>query len=295
MFKVMPVRCAGTILRSLRANSSSSLRCPESARCRYRCVLLINEDPGPKRDGDLKHSNAAPLRVEADPTKCYSRNTPFHPSPLIEDLDQFRRGEALEDTTLSAAVGRHSSSLLISDENLSSLRADPSLFDGCAFVRLSITDSSLSASKFTDSWMRSVRMSGVAVDNAQWLDCQISLSAFAGIDAFESTFRRVSIYESKFDSANFRGSDFGDVAFVDCDLNDVDFSGSKLRNMSFENSSVRNLDLGQCAITNVDFRGARLLSISDGIDNLQGVRITLTQAMELGPSLAKHAGAKIDG
>lgn len=176
---------------------------------------------------------------------------------------------------------------------LDRIEATGALFTECAFSGLTVTGGSFRSARFNDAWMHGSQWTGVDASDTSWLDAELVLDAFSGVEAFGASLRRVRFHHCKFDSVNLRGAVLHDVSFVDCVLRHVDIGDAKLTSVSFPGTQIEALSLRGAKLKKVDFREARSLGIYDGIESLAGGTITQTQLLELAPVFAHTFGIEV--
>ena len=162
----------------------------------------------------------------------------------------------------------------------------------CAFSEVTLENVTARRSRFSDVWLRDVRLLSVDLAESAWLDATFVGCAVAGLQAFGATLRRVVFHECKLDSVNFRGAQLADVTFEDCLLRDVDFAGATLKRAQFPRSSwpapifpAPPWTRPTCA--------ARELDITAGFESLRGAIMTTAQFLSLGPALARQLGVDL--
>jgi uncharacterized protein YjbI with pentapeptide repeats len=167
--------------------------------------------------------------------------------------------------------------------------ASGSRFLDCAFTRVSIQDGRLRRARFTDVWLRDVRLISTTLAETSWVDAAVIGSVAAGVEAFGAQLRRVSLRGCKLDSVNFREAALVDVTFDNCVLRDVDFAGATLTRTAFRGSQLTMTNFARVTLDQVDLRGAELgLTIDPGC--LRGAIVTVAQLGEIAPLLAESIG-----
>ena len=173
-----------------------------------------------------------------------------------------------------------------------SARADNGRFVECAFTEVTLEDVNARGSRFSDVWLRDVRLLSVELAATTWLDATFIGCAAAGVQAFDASLRRVQFIDCKLDSVNFRGARLADVTFENCLLRDVDFGGAKLQQLRFPGSTLTRADFSRATLDKVDLRGAQL-DITAGFESLRGAIMSTAQLMSLAPVLAQQLGIQI--
>ena len=172
--------------------------------------------------------------------------------------------------------------------------ASGSRFLDCAFTRVSIQDGRLRRARFTDVWLRDVRLMSTTLAETTWVDAAVLGSAAAGVEAFGAQLRRVSLRGCKLDSVNFAEAALVDVTFDNCVLRDVDFAGATLTRTAFPGSRLAAVNLARVTLDQVDLRGAELgITIDPGC--LRGAIVTTAQLGEIAPLLAESIGLIVAG
>jgi uncharacterized protein YjbI with pentapeptide repeats len=178
--------------------------------------------------------------------------------------------------------------------DLDAPRAPSSRFLECAFTQVSIMGGSLRRARFSDVWLRGVRLTATDLSDSSWTDATIIGSVTAGVSAHGALLRRVAFRGSKLEGVNFRGATLDQVSFTDCLLRDVDFGGATLRRCRFPDSRLSETDFSRVTLDKVDLRGAEL-GIIITPDALRGATISTAQLGEIAPLLAEHAGIVVAG
>jgi uncharacterized protein YjbI with pentapeptide repeats len=163
----------------------------------------------------------------------------------------------------------------------------------CAFTQVSFQGGQLRRSRFSDVWLRDVRLTGTDLAETSWLDATIIGGVAAGVSAFGAQLRRVAFHGCKLDSVNFRGALLTEVTFHECLLRHVDFSGAKLTRTVFTESRLNESDFTGITLDQVDLRGAEL-GITIGPDSLRGAIITTAQLVAIAPLIAENLGIAVD-
>jgi uncharacterized protein YjbI with pentapeptide repeats len=208
----------------------------------------------------------------------------------------------LADLPYAAALRPHTGGLA-PDGNYDTARFSDVAFDEpsaanarfleCAFTQVSFQGGQLKRGRFTDVWLRDVRLTGVDLAETEWLDATVIAAAAAGISAIGARLRRVAFHGCKLDSVNFRGAMLTEVAFDDCLLRHVDFGGAKLTRTAFPRSRLSRCEFTGARLDRVDLRGAEL-GITIGPDSLRGAIISAAQLMDIAPLLAENLGITVD-
>ena len=191
-----------------------------------------------------------------------------------------------------AAGGHYDGSHFTGGTTYIGARADGGRFMECAFSEVTLENVTARRSRFSDVWLRDVRLLSVDLAESAWLDATFVGCAVAGLQAFGATLRRVVFHECKLDSVNFRGAQLADVTFEDCLLRDVDFAGATLKRAQFPRSALARADFSRATLDQADLRGAEL-DITAGFESLRGAIMTTAQFLSLGPALARQLGVDL--
>lgn len=168
-------------------------------------------------------------------------------------------------------------------------RAPDSKFLECAFTSVSVQGGQLRRARFTDVWLRDVRLAGTGLAETTWVNSAFTGSVVAGVEAFGSQLRRVVLNGCKLDSVNFRDAMLTEVTFDNCVLRDVDFTGATLTRTSFPRSRLTATDFTGVTLDRLDLRGAELgITIDPG--SLRGAIITTAQLADMAALLAESLG-----
>jgi uncharacterized protein YjbI with pentapeptide repeats len=179
-----------------------------------------------------------------------------------------------------------------SGPGFSGARAGGARFLECAFSNTAFDSADLRRSRFSDVWLREVRLVSCDVSEAGWLDVTLTGCVLAGVQAYSSSLRRVTLRECKLDSVNFRDCALTDVLFEDCVLRDADFGSAKLTRVRFPGCTI-GADFTKVTGQDVDLRGADL-RITAGYDAMRGTTIDTLQLVSLAPLLARHLGITVE-
>ena len=159
----------------------------------------------------------------------------------------------------------------------------------CAFTRVSFQGGQLRRARFSQIWLRDVRVIGTVLAETDWQDATFVATVVAGAETFGAQLRKVTFRECKLDSVNLRDATLTDVTFDNCLLREVDFGGAALTRVSFPDSRLDQADFSRVTLKDVDLRGAELnVTITPG--SLRGAIITPGQLMAAAPLLAETLG-----
>lgn len=171
--------------------------------------------------------------------------------------------------------------------------ADGSRFFECAFSGVTFNAGSYDKVQFREVWLNAARWIGSSAIGSEWLDTEINGSLLAGVQMFDSAFRRMTFFGCKLDSVNLRGAKLQEVTFVDCQLKHVDFSGATMTGVTFAGCQLDGVTLERAKLKKVDFSAATALGIAGGYEALAGATISTNQLMDLAPALAQTFGIAI--
>ncbi len=183
--------------------------------------------------------------------------------------------------------GVHFDQLSLDDPHAASSR-----FIECAFTGVSFQGGRLPKSRFSDVWLRDVRLVATGLGEAQWTDVTVVESVAAGVELFGAQLRRVTFLGCKLDSVNFRGAGLTEVRFDGCELRDVDLAGATLARAAFPGSRLARADLTGARMDATDLRGAEL-GVIIGPDSLRGAIVSTAQLVDLAPVLAQTMGITV--
>ena len=170
--------------------------------------------------------------------------------------------------------------------------AASSRFMECAFTGVSVQGGRLQRARFSDVWLRDVRLVTTGLAETQWMDVTMTGSLAAGVEAFGAQLRRVTFRGCKLDSVNFRDATLTEVTFDHCELRDVDFGGATLTRSAFPDSRLTRTDFSRAHLDKTDLRGAEL-GIIIGPDSLRGAIVSTAQLVHLAPVLAQTMGITV--
>ncbi|MGD0376130.1 MAG: pentapeptide repeat-containing protein [Streptosporangiaceae bacterium] len=170
--------------------------------------------------------------------------------------------------------------------------AASSRFIECAFTTVSFQGGRLQRARFSDVWLRDVRLVTTGLAETEWVNVIVAGSVAAGVEAFGAKLRRVTFRGCKLDSVNFRDAALTEVTFDNCDLRDVDFAGATLTRAAFPGSRLTRTDFSQARMDKTDLRGAEL-GVIIGQDSLRGAIIAAAQLVYLAPVLAETMGITV--
>ncbi|HEY2578412.1 MAG TPA: pentapeptide repeat-containing protein [Streptosporangiaceae bacterium] len=182
----------------------------------------------------------------------------------------------------------HFDQVSFENENASSAR-----FLECAFTRVSLQGGRFRRSRFSDVWLKDVRMTLPDLAETEWKDATFLGGLVSGVQAFSARLTRVVFAGCKLDSVNFRDCDLTDVTFTDCLLSDVDFGGARLTRTVFAGSRLTGVDFSKTSLDRVDLRGSEL-GLIVGPGPLRGAIISSGQLATIAPVLADALGIVVD-
>jgi uncharacterized protein YjbI with pentapeptide repeats len=192
----------------------------------------------------------------------------------------------------SLAAGEGYECYHFADLILDAIPAGNYRFLECAFTNVTLEGGRMRKTRFSDTWLRDVRLVATDLAETGWLDATLIGCAAAGVQAFGASLRRVSFHDCKLDSVNFRGATLNEVTFENCLLRDTDFGSAKLKRTRFPGSRLTGADFTKATLEDVDLRGAEL-GITAGYESLHGATIDSIQLVTLAPLLAHHLGITV--
>jgi uncharacterized protein YjbI with pentapeptide repeats len=182
----------------------------------------------------------------------------------------------------------HFDQVSFEDEDASSAR-----FLECAFTRVAVQGGRFRRTRFSDVWLKDVRMALPDLAETQWTDATFLGGVVAGVQAFSARLNRVVFAGCKLDSVNFRDCGLTEVTFTDCLLRDVDFGGARLARTVFTGCRLTGVDFSKASLDRVDLRGSEL-GLIVGPDPLRGAIISSGQLAAIAPVLAEALGIVVD-
>ena len=209
--------------------------------------------------------------------------------------------QELADLPFAAALVPHQGTLLPDEEydsaHFGTLTLDDADLSGsrfleCAFTQVSFRGGQLRRARFTDVWLRDVRLTATGLAESAWSGAVITGSVFAGVDAFGARLRKVTLRGCKLDSVNFRGAALTEVVFDNCLLREVDFTGASLTRTAFPDCTLAGTDFTKVTMDAVDLRGAELgITVDPG--SLHGAIVTSGQLAAMAALLAESLGITV--
>jgi uncharacterized protein YjbI with pentapeptide repeats len=173
------------------------------------------------------------------------------------------------------------------------LQAGGSRFLECAITDTVFSGGSMKRSRFTEVWMRRIRIVDVDLSESVWDDITVLDSSIAALQAYGGKVHRVVFVGCKLDSLNFREAELSDVDFDDCVLRNVDFSGAKLKNVRFRGTTIDAVDLTGASLSKVDFSAAGDIELITGAQSMRGAIINSHQLITMAPVFAAALGITI--
>lgn len=133
-------------------------------------------------------------------------------------------GCTLRDATWAGALlsGVRLEGCTLERVDLSRTRLPDSVLDGCTFV---------GCKALATSWAM-LREPMLSPDPCAWLDCQLSMGSFSGLDLTGARFERCVLTDADFDESTLRGAVLDDCSlagarFVRADLREADLRGAR--------------------------------------------------------------------
>jgi uncharacterized protein YjbI with pentapeptide repeats len=210
--------------------------------------------------------------------------------------------QELADLPFAAALVPHEGTMLAGEEydsahfdrlTLDHADLSGSRFLECALTQVSFQGGKLRRARFTDVWLRDVRLTATSLAESAWTGAVITGSVFAGVDAFGAHLRKVILRGCKLDSVNFRGAALSDVVFDNCLLREVDFTGASLTRTAFPGCTLSGTDFTKVTLDTVDLRDAELGLIIDP-GSLRGAIVTSGQLAAMAALLADSLGITVE-
>ena len=172
-----------------------------------------------------------------------------------------------------------------------SLVVDDVRFTGCAFDTSDLHEATFRACVFDDCSFTDCNLSLVHLVNSVFGAVAFTGCKLTGVDWSDAVWSPVSVSEPLrfsgcvLDLSVFMGVPLDDAVFEDCSLRKVDFSGARLRRVDFSGS-----DLGGARFSRTDLRRARLerahsYQIDANDNTIEGMRVSLPEAVSLLGSL----------
>ena len=162
---------------------------------------------------------------------------------------------------------------------------------------------------WTDVLVKDVRLAGVEMDDARFVDCRFERCDLSGVRFLRLSMRRVELADCrltgidlgaaalhdvrftscKLDDANLRGVKGERITFVDTVLGGTEFAQATLEDAVFESCKLAAVDLRRAVLTGTTFPDCDLTDVL-GVDGLRGTKLTMLQALQLAPRLAAELG-----
>jgi len=182
----------------------------------------------------------------------------------------------------------HFDQVTFEEENASGAR-----FLECALSRVTVTGGRYRRTRFSNSWLKDVRMTLPDLAESGWSETTVVGGVIAGVQAFGSVWDQAVLSGCKLDSVNFRDARLTRVRFQDCLLRDVDFSGATLKQTTFTGCTLTRVDFSRTKLDRVDLRGAEL-GLIVGPEPLRGAIVNSAQLTVIAPLLAEAVGLTVD-
>jgi uncharacterized protein YjbI with pentapeptide repeats len=224
-------------------------------------------------------------------------------TPLAQQFSRsLMQWQELADLPFAAMLEPHDGALPVDGsydtvhfDHLTVTAADgsSSSFLECAVTHVTFDGGYLRRARFTDVWLRDVRMTATSLAESSWIGSVITQSALSGAEAYGAVLRDVALRGCKLDSVSFRGARLTDVVFENCVLRDVDFTEAELTRVSFPGCTLAAANLTKVRLDSVDLRGAELGLIVDP-PALRGAIVTPAQLALLAPVLASNLGIRVE-
>lgn len=165
---------------------------------------------------------------------------------------------------------------------------------------------------WTDAVIRDVRLVGVEMDDARFVDCRFERCDLSGVHFTRLSMRRVELADCRLTGVDLGGASLHDVRFTSCKLDDANLRGVQGERVTFADCVLAGSEFAQatlggavfeaCTLAAVDLRRANLAGttfpdcdLADvlGVDGLKGATITTLQALQLAPRFAQELGITV--
>lgn len=166
---------------------------------------------------------------------------------------------------------------------------------------------------WTDAVVQGQRLSGVAIDDARFVDCRFEGCDLAGARFSRLVLRRVEFRECRLTGVDLGAAQLHDVRFSACKFDEANLRGTQGERVTFDDDTMLSgtefalADLvdavfSNCRLDGVDFRRAGLrgatfpdCDLTDvlGVDGLKDAHLSHLQALQLAPRLAAELGIHV--
>ncbi|MDQ6522871.1 hypothetical protein RB608_04625 [Nocardioides sp. LHD-245] len=128
---------------------------------------------------------------------------------------------------------------------------------------------------------------------SRWRDLVVEGGRIGVLESYTSTWSCVALRGVKASYVNLRGSELVDVTIADCPVDELDLSEATGKRVAFPGSRIERLVVHRSAVGALDLRGAEIGELI-WAESLTGVVLSLGQAVDLAPELARQAGALVE-
>jgi uncharacterized protein YjbI with pentapeptide repeats len=165
---------------------------------------------------------------------------------------------------------------------------------------------------WTDVVVADVRLIGVEMDDARFVDCRFERCDLSGVRFTRLSMRRVELTDCRLTGIDLGAAALHDVRFTSCKLDDANLRGVQGERITFADTVLGATEFAQatladavfesCKLAGVDFRRAVLTGstfpdsdLTDvlGVDGLRGTKLTMVQALQLAPRFAQQLGITV--
>jgi uncharacterized protein YjbI with pentapeptide repeats len=163
------------------------------------------------------------------------------------------------------------------------------------------------------SRLTKVRLGGVQLSKATFLDCELRQCDLANLHADGCGLRRVilvdcratgliyidggvrdvTLRECRLDLSTWRATKFTKAAFIGCDLRGADFVGADLRGVLFENCDLSGAQVSNAKLDGARFANCDLVGLG-GVASLAGATVQANDLAALTELLAQALGITVE-
>jgi uncharacterized protein YjbI with pentapeptide repeats len=168
-----------------------------------------------------------------------------------------------------------------SNVDLSNQTAADLIFDQVSLQRLIFQCTRLTRPRFYD-----VRASGCDFSGADWEKARFRRAEFngcrlMGVQLLEAQFEHVSFKECNLEGALFVSSAFKTARFENCNLRGSSFEQADLSGVIFRRCDLAQTNLAAAKLPGADFRGSLLSGVIMRSEDIRGVLIESSQAIQV--------------
>ncbi|WP_017595210.1 pentapeptide repeat-containing protein [Nocardiopsis potens] len=179
------------------------------------------------------------------------------------------------------------------DLDLSALRAEDPVVDGCRFDRTRLAGTVLLRADVSDTEFRGADLAGARFPDGAFSTTAFLRSRLTGAAWTECGLREVLFEGCKADLASFRFSRFVRVVFRDCDLREANFQRADLRGARFEGCRLEAAQFSGASMAGTRFTGCELHGIG-GAAALDGAVVGGSDAQSLLRVFAAALGVTVE-